>query len=222
MLDRIRAAIPALPPAEQRVALLLLAVAPAFAALPVGELAARAAVSQPTVVRFCRSIGCAGLVEIKRKLAGRVHEGVPYVHRAVDDANGAPEIIVKVIDSAGAAMLRLRCACAAPPRLKPWSRPSWRWQAPPGPWQILLAADHPEDADRYSPMVAMLLHLLLVDILVTGVGLLPGSKQLRSLLQDIQRVLRQRRYVATGEVGEVDAGDAAMASSASGSSPSMP
>ena len=41
MLERIQAALPALPPAEQRVAKLVLADARSFAALPVGELAAR-------------------------------------------------------------------------------------------------------------------------------------------------------------------------------------
>jgi RpiR family carbohydrate utilization transcriptional regulator len=48
MLDRIRACITALPPAEQRVARLVLADARGFASLPVGELAERARVSKPT------------------------------------------------------------------------------------------------------------------------------------------------------------------------------
>ena len=64
MLDRIRASIPALPPAEQRVARLLLADPRSFATLPVVELAERAHVSKPTVVRFCRSIGYDGLAFI--------------------------------------------------------------------------------------------------------------------------------------------------------------
>ena len=59
---------------------------------------------------------------------------------------------------------------------------------------ILLAADHPEDADRYSPMVSRLLHLLIVDILTTGVALRLGSAQLRPLLQEIKRNLRAKRY----------------------------
>ena len=45
MLDRIRAAIPALPPAEQRVAKLVLADPRSFASLPVGTLAERSQVS---------------------------------------------------------------------------------------------------------------------------------------------------------------------------------
>ena len=46
MLERIHAALPALPPAEQRVARLVLADARSFASLPVGELASRANTSE--------------------------------------------------------------------------------------------------------------------------------------------------------------------------------
>ena len=112
MLDRIRACLSALPPAEQRVAKLVLADARGFASLPVGELAARAQVSKPTVVRFCRSVGYDGLADFKRKLAGSVNEGVPFVHRAVDDDDSAADIVVKVIDNAVSAMLKYRNAAA--------------------------------------------------------------------------------------------------------------
>ena len=52
LLDRIQASIPALAPAEQRVARLVLEDPRSFATLPVAELALRAHVSKPTVVRF--------------------------------------------------------------------------------------------------------------------------------------------------------------------------
>jgi RpiR family carbohydrate utilization transcriptional regulator len=63
------------------------------------------------------------------------------------------------------------------------------------PGYLLLAADHPEDHDRYSPMVSRLLHLVIVDILTTGVALRLGSERLRPMLQAIKRNLRLRRYV---------------------------
>lgn len=59
MLDRIRACLPALAPAEQRVAELVLADPRSFALMPVSALADRAQVSKPPVVRFCRSVGVA-------------------------------------------------------------------------------------------------------------------------------------------------------------------
>jgi RpiR family carbohydrate utilization transcriptional regulator len=61
--------------------------------------------------------------------------------------------------------------------------------------QILLAADHPEDFDRYSPMVSRLLHLLIIDVLTTGVALRMGPA-LRPMLQEIKRNLRAKRYAA--------------------------
>ena len=67
--------------------------------------------------------------------------------------------------------------------------------------QILLAADHPEDADRYSPMVSRLLHLLMIDILTTGVALRLGSEKLRPMLQEIKKNLRVRRYAPLAGVG---------------------
>ncbi|MEK8032082.1 MurR/RpiR family transcriptional regulator [Ideonella sp. DXS29W] len=287
MLDRIRASIPALPPAEQRVAKLVLSDPRGFASMPVGELAERSHVSKPTVVRFCRSVGYDGLADFKLKLAGTVNEGVPFVHRAVDEDDKPGDIIVKVIDNAVSALLKYRndaaghaferamTAMAETARqnariefygvgnsgivaqdaqhkffrlgvnavamsdghvqvmsatmLKPvdcavvisnsgrsqdllgvaeialrkgatliviTASGSPLAQLAQGAGQILLAADHPEDYDRYSPMVSRMLHLMVVDILTTGVALRLGQG-LRPVLQEIKRNLRTRRYAPT-------------------------
>lgn len=108
MLERIRACLPSLAPAEQRVARLVLNDPRAFASLPVGELAEMAHVSKPTVVRFCRSVGYDGLVDFKLKLAGSVSEGVPFIHRAVDMDDKTGDVLVKVIDNTVAAFLKYR------------------------------------------------------------------------------------------------------------------
>ncbi|MGN6830270.1 MurR/RpiR family transcriptional regulator [Paucibacter sp. M5-1] len=286
MLERIKAALPALPPAEQRVAKLLLIDARAFASLPVSELADRAHVSKPTVVRFCRSVGYDGLADFKLKLAGSVNEGVPFVHRAVDEDDKPGDLIVKVVDNAVAALLHYRndaashaferaitalaesgrngrriefygvgnsgivaqdaqhkffrlgvntAACsdghvqlmsatmlqtgdcaviisnsgrsrdlmdaAEIARKKGATTIIITTSGSPlaamgqAPGQILLAVDHPEDFDRYSPMVSRLLHLIAIDILTTGVALQLGQK-LRPMLQEIKRNLRSKRYAA--------------------------
>jgi RpiR family carbohydrate utilization transcriptional regulator len=108
MLDRIRASLPSLAPAEQRVGQLVLADPRAFANLPVSELADRAHVSKPTVVRFCRSMGYDGLSDFKLKLAGTVSEGVPFIHRSVDVDDKTSDVVVKVIDNTVAAFLKYR------------------------------------------------------------------------------------------------------------------
>jgi RpiR family carbohydrate utilization transcriptional regulator len=108
VLDRIKASLPSLAPAEQRVGRLVLGDPRAFANLPVSELADRAHVSKPTVVRFCRSVGYDGLSDFKLKLAGSVSEGVPFIHRSVDVDDKTSDVLVKVIDNTVAAFLKYR------------------------------------------------------------------------------------------------------------------
>ena len=108
MLERIEASLPSLAPAEQRVGKLCLADPRLFAKLPVSELADRAHVSKPTVVRFCRSVGYDGLSDFKLKLAGTVNEGVPFIHRSVDADDKTADVMVKVLDNTVAAFLKYR------------------------------------------------------------------------------------------------------------------
>ncbi|HEX6364396.1 MAG TPA: MurR/RpiR family transcriptional regulator [Albitalea sp.] len=255
-----------------------------FSQLPVGELAAMAHVSKPTVVRFCRSMGYDGLSDFKLKLAGNVNEGVPFVHRAVDEDDKPGDVIVKVIDNTVSALLRyrndaashaferaiaalaaagqagrriefygvgnsgivaqdaqhkffrlgVRCTAVSDSHVQVMSATMLQpgdcvviisnsgrsrdlldaadiarrkgattilvtasgsplAQTAQGANQVLLAVDHPEDYDRYSPMVSRLLHLVVIDILATAVALrLPG--ELRPVLQEIKRNLRAKRY----------------------------
>ena len=108
MLDRIKASLSSLAPAEQRVGKLVLADPRAFANLPITELGLRSNVSKPTVVRFCRSMGYDGLSDFKLKLAGSVSEGVPFIHRSVDADDKTADVMVKVIDNTVAAFLKYR------------------------------------------------------------------------------------------------------------------
>ena len=108
MLDRIRASLTSLAPAEQRVGKLVLSDPRAFTNLPVSALAERSHVSKPTVIRFCRSMGYGGLTDFKRKLAGTVSEGVPFIHRSVDANDKTGDVLVKVIDNTVAAFLKYR------------------------------------------------------------------------------------------------------------------
>ncbi len=108
MLERIKASLSSLAPAEQRVGALVLSDPRAFAKLPVSILSERAHVSKPTVVRFCRSMGYDGLSDFKLKLAGSVSEGVPFIHRSVDVDDKVSDVMVKVIDNTVAAFLKYR------------------------------------------------------------------------------------------------------------------
>ncbi len=289
MLARIAASRLALAPAEQRVAALLLNDPAAFVESPVTVLAARAGVSKPTVVRFCRSIGYDGLADFKRKLAGSVNEGVPFVHRSVDEDDRPRDIHVKLIDNTIAALLKYReqaasdaCERAVDALLNAahasrridfygvgnsgivaldaqhkFFRLGVRVQAitdghvqvmsatmlqpgdcaviisnsgrsrglldvaeiarskgattilitasssplaqtldlPSAKPQILLAVDHPEDHERYTPMVSRQLQLMVIDILTTAVALrLPNDRRL--VMQEIKQNLSRCLYSA--------------------------
>jgi RpiR family transcriptional regulator, carbohydrate utilization regulator len=108
MLDRIKSSLHSLSPAEQRVGKLVLGDPRAFGHLPVVELAARAQVSKPTVVRFCRSMGYDGLSDFKLKLAASLSEGVPFIHRSVTATDSTDEVLAKVIDNTVTALLKYR------------------------------------------------------------------------------------------------------------------
>ena len=108
MLERIKSSLSSLAPAEQRVGKLLLSDPRTFATLPVTELAERASVSKPTVVRFCRSMGYEGLSDFKLKLAGSLSEGVPFIHRNVGAQDSSNDVLVKVIDNTVTAFLKYR------------------------------------------------------------------------------------------------------------------
>lgn len=113
MLDRIRATLASLAPAEQKVAHLVLSDPRGFAGLPIADLAHRAGVSKPTVIRFCRSLGYGGLTDFKLRLAGS-GEGVDFIHRSVEAGDAMPELLAKITDNTVAALLKFRndASCA--------------------------------------------------------------------------------------------------------------
>lgn len=67
--ERIRTARASLSPAERQVADWVLRQPGTVLSLPVAAIAREAGVSQPTVIRFCRSMGCHGLSDFKLRLA---------------------------------------------------------------------------------------------------------------------------------------------------------
>ena len=69
IIAQIKDAYPVLSRAEQSVAAAVLSDVRAAVDVSNAELALRAGVSQPTVTRFCRSIGCAGVRDFKLQLA---------------------------------------------------------------------------------------------------------------------------------------------------------
>ncbi|MEY2843174.1 MAG: hypothetical protein RI920_1211, partial [Pseudomonadota bacterium] len=103
LTQQIARAVDGLPAAEQRVAQAVLADPKGVMALPVAGLAKLAGVSNPTVVRFCRSLGFEGWSDFRLKLAGSLGQGaqggVPFVHQAVGPDDGSRELVDKITDN---------------------------------------------------------------------------------------------------------------------------
>lgn len=85
VLGRIKDQLGALSPAERKVGATVLADVSRAAEESIAKLARRAEVSEPTVTRFCRAIGCNGLREFKFRLAQSLVVGEIYL-----DAEGVP------------------------------------------------------------------------------------------------------------------------------------
>lgn len=70
----------------------------------VKELAARAGVSAPTIVRFARTVGCDGLRDLKLKLAAALAVGAPYLHRSVTPDDNPADVARNVVGSVTAVL----------------------------------------------------------------------------------------------------------------------
>ena len=108
ILGQIRRSRDKLSPAEKRVADHLLAHPRAALSDPIAEIARAAAVSQPTVIRFCRSLGCEGLSDFKLRLASGLSGTVPLTHTQVTGEDSMLELGVKVLGNTASAVLQLR------------------------------------------------------------------------------------------------------------------
>jgi len=280
-LDRVQAALPALSPAERRVGKLCLGNPQKFAKLPVSRLADLCHVSNPTVVRFCRSVGYSGLQDFKLTLASEMEQGVPFIHPKVHRDDRATEVASKCIGGVVATLLKhgddanfcnvdvavdalveanrrkkrivffgvgnsglvaqdaqlkffrlgtntvayvdghtqamsasmlesgdcvvaisnsgrsrdLMDACNI---ARARGATTIVITASGSPLAALgcihLIADHTEAFDMYSPMVSRLLHLVIVDILVTCTALRIGGPKVQPILEGMKLSLQGKRY----------------------------
>lgn len=108
ILSQIRRLRPQLSPAEQRVADLVLAQPRSVLNDPIHDIALAAEVSQPTVIRFCRSVGCKGLSDFKLRLASGLSVSVPVTHTQVTLDDSMLELGAKVLGNTANAVLQLR------------------------------------------------------------------------------------------------------------------
>ena len=63
------------------------------------DLAQKATVSEPTVVRFCRAVGCSGFQDFKMALAQQLAASPSYGQIAVTEHDSTREYTHKIFDS---------------------------------------------------------------------------------------------------------------------------
>lgn len=93
---------------EQRVAEVVKANLEAVTQMTIADLAATAGVSTPTVVRFCRTLGCDGFRDFKMVLAQNLAVSRQYLDPPVaPGATGGVEVMLEVQDAAQRCMATL-------------------------------------------------------------------------------------------------------------------
>ena len=107
LLATIRDRAERLPPAQQQVAAVVLEDASFAVRANVDDIARRAGVSPPTIVRFCRAIGCAGLREFKLHLAQTLAVGTSALHRTIAAGDDMQMVAHKILRGAATALAGL-------------------------------------------------------------------------------------------------------------------
>jgi glucokinase len=108
LMERIGHLQHELTPAEQRVATLVLEHPRLVLNEPIAGIARLAEVSQPTVIRFCRSLGFLGLADFKLKFASSLTGAIPVRHSQVRTGDSTHDVSAKVIDNTVSAILKFR------------------------------------------------------------------------------------------------------------------
>jgi RpiR family carbohydrate utilization transcriptional regulator len=97
-----------LSPSEQKVATVVLAQPEAVIYWTLADLARAAQVSEPTVLRFCRSNGCDGFHEFKVRLAQSVVAHFPYADLEIGPNDSAGNYATKVFQATVDTLVKVR------------------------------------------------------------------------------------------------------------------
>lgn len=108
LLDSIQTQLDSLSKSERKVALVVLAHPEATVAENITALAKSAQVSEPTVVRFCRSLGYDGWHEFKLKLAQNLALAMPGATESPAQDDLAADLISKICSRSINTLLDLR------------------------------------------------------------------------------------------------------------------
>ncbi|WP_053382718.1 MurR/RpiR family transcriptional regulator [Leucobacter celer] len=98
LLQLISDRAPALSRSERRVAEYVLGHRDEVTQMTLAALADAAGVSEPTIIRFCASMGFSGFQSFRLEMARFLALGVPATHSAIEESDALPTIITKIFD----------------------------------------------------------------------------------------------------------------------------
>lgn len=108
LLERITRQLPHLRRSEQRVAAIVLDNPVGAVHFTMAGLAEAAEVSEPTVMRFCASVGCEGFQDFKIQLAQTLALGLPVTHSSISAEDSAGDLSEKIFDHTISSLDRAR------------------------------------------------------------------------------------------------------------------
>lgn len=108
LLRRIATAEETLTPAEAKVASLVLAEPSWVLGQSLMQVAARAGVSEPTVIRFCRSIGLNGFQSFRLRLAQSIASGTVFLPTEIGPGDSPGALADKVLERSARTLIDVR------------------------------------------------------------------------------------------------------------------
>jgi RpiR family carbohydrate utilization transcriptional regulator len=98
LIETITQSLPNLRKSDRKVAETILRDPPKATEMKLAELARASGVSEPTVVRFCNSVGCVGFQDMRLKLAKSLAFGMSTSHGAISEEDALNEVVNKIFD----------------------------------------------------------------------------------------------------------------------------
>ena len=108
MINKIESLKATLSKSERKVADVVLAQPNLITNMSMADIAMRAGVSEATVVRFCRAVGCSGFQALKIRLIGDLARTIPYVHREVHLGDSCADLSEKLFERTISTLMRMK------------------------------------------------------------------------------------------------------------------
>jgi len=108
MLNKIKSIYSELSRSERLVADVVLDQPEKVLQLAIADMAELSAVSQPTVIRFCRTLGRTGYADFKLALAQNLATQAHFSHTTLNANNSVEEVVHEVVDQAINSLLSVR------------------------------------------------------------------------------------------------------------------